>query len=70
MVSQFLKGKLTFDLIPVKIKAVLNKHESKPAAELGDNYVARAQTVARRNERKGALADVAAAQKRKTEGQT
>lgn len=35
-VSQFLRGKFTFDQIPVKIKAVLDKHESKPAAELGD----------------------------------
>ena len=35
-VSQFLKGKFTFDQIPVKIKAVLDKHESKPANELGD----------------------------------
>jgi 1-deoxy-D-xylulose 5-phosphate reductoisomerase len=26
----------TFDQIPVKIKAVLDKHESKPANELGD----------------------------------
>jgi 1-deoxy-D-xylulose-5-phosphate reductoisomerase len=35
-VSQFLKGKFTFDQIPVRIKAVLDKHESKPANELGD----------------------------------
>jgi 1-deoxy-D-xylulose-5-phosphate reductoisomerase len=35
-VSQFLKGKFTFDQIPVKIKAVLDKHESKSANELGD----------------------------------
>jgi 1-deoxy-D-xylulose-5-phosphate reductoisomerase len=35
-VSQFLKGKFNFDQIPVKIKAVLDKHESKPANELGD----------------------------------
>ena len=35
-VSQFLRGMFTFDQIPVKIKAVLDKHESKPANELGD----------------------------------
>jgi 1-deoxy-D-xylulose-5-phosphate reductoisomerase len=39
-VSQFLKGKFNFDQIPVKIKAVLDRHESKPAAELGDILIA------------------------------
>lgn len=36
VVSQFLKGKFTFDKIAVKIRAVLDQHQNKENPELGD----------------------------------
>ena len=35
-VSQFLRGKFTFDQIPVKIKAAMDKHQNKEAPNLDD----------------------------------